>query len=287
MSRFIASCIQTNSRDSLKENIHIIKGQIEQSAKFGAKLIALPENAFLMAVGSSFHQQVHAEQDHPALSECQEWAKLHKVWILIGSLAIHITQQTAAPSAPYVNRSYLIAPDGQIAARYDKIHLFDISIPGGESHRESKNFAHGHTATLANTPLASIGMSICYDVRFPYLYRSLAHAGAEVMTIPAAFTRYTGDKGGWHVLTRARAMETGSFVIAPAQCGSHAGDRKTYGHSLIINPWGDILAEAGETEEIIYAEIDLALQSETRQVMPSLMHDRQYKLKETLYDSMD
>lgn len=287
MSKFLASCIQLNSCDNLQNNIAMIEPQIRAAAEGSAAIVALPENAFLMSVGEKFHQQVFTENEHPALRACRQWSQQYNLWIIIGSLAVKRSETVPKGTAPYVNRSYLIAPDGRIVAYYDKIHLFDVSIPGGESHKESKNFTYGKEAVLTHTPLARIGMTICYDVRFPYLYRNLAHAGAELLTVPAAFTRFTGEKGGWHVLNRARAMETGSYVLAPAQCGSHAGGRKTYGHSLIIGPWGDILAEGGDEPTVIFAEIDLAEVRKTRQVMPSLQHDRTITLKETHYDSVD
>jgi predicted amidohydrolase len=279
MEKFIASCIQTNSRDRVEENIAVIGEFVKQAASDGARLVALPENAFLMAVGRRFHEQVYEEAQHPALQACAAWAKHHAIWLLIGSLHIKRKQRQDG-EAPYVNRSYLLSPEGNISAHYDKIHLFDVTIPGGESHQESRRFASGDRAVLAKTSLCHIGMTICYDVRFPQLYRKLSHAGAQLLTIPAAFTRFTGEKGGWHILTRARAMESGAFVLAPAQCAEHAGGRKTYGHSMIIGPWGDILAEAKDQPTVITAEIDLAQVVETRQVMPSLQHDRSFTLEE-------
>ena len=293
------SCIQTNTSDDMTANIATIQTMVREAAAGGSKFITLPENAFLMAIGDRFHAQVYTPEDHPALAAMQSLAAELNVWILIGSLAVKQCveggQQAdpALSSAPcdkqnvsqrgqtnkYLNRSYLISPKN-ITAYYDKIHLFDVSVPGGESHQESARFDAGDKAVLADTPWGKLGMTICYDVRFPHLYRSLAKAGAEMLTTPAAFTRFTGEKGGWHILNRARAMETGCFVIAPAQCGTHAGGRKTYGHSLIINPWGDILVEAGDEPCIITAEIDLAEVTKTRQIMPSLSHDREFTLSE-------
>jgi predicted amidohydrolase len=273
------ACIQTNTSDDMAENIRVIGAQIKEAAAQGAKLIALPENVFLMAVGETFHSQVYLPEEHPALQAVQQWAKEWDVWILIGSLAVKSGQSSVVSGQKkYLNRSYLVSPQG-IAAHYDKIHLFDVSVPCGESHQESARFDAGDKAVIAETPWGKLGMTICYDVRFPQLYRALAKAGAEMLTTPAAFTRFTGEKGGWHILNRARAMETGCFVIAPAQCGIHAGGRKTYGHSLIIHPWGDILAEAGEEPCIITAEIDLAEVVKTRAIMPSLAHDREFAIK--------
>jgi predicted amidohydrolase len=161
-------------------------------------------------------------------------------------------------------------------ATYDKIHMFDVDLVEGESYRESRTYRPGESGCVAETPWAPIGMTVCYDMRFPYLYRTLAHAGAKVLTVPSAFTRPTG-RAHWHVLLRARAIETGCFVIAPAQCGEHAGGRETYGHSIIIDPWGEVLAEAGDEPGVIVADIDLARIDEVRQMVPSLSHDRPFE----------
>lgn len=292
MKTLSVSCLQTNSTDDLTENIAALGAMAREAAARGAQFIALPENAFLMAIGERFHSQVYAPAEHPALAAVQQWAQELNVWILIGSLAVKDSgfriqdsdknsPESRIPnpkSSKYLNRSYLLSPSG-IAAHYDKIHLFDVSVPGGETHQESARFDAGNQAVLADTPWGKLGMTICYDVRFPHLYRALAKAGAQMLSVPAAFTRFTGEKGGWHVLNRARAMETGCFVIAPAQCGHHAGGRRTFGHSLIINPWGDILAEGDEEPGIITAEIDLAQVEETRKIMPSLSHDREFLTK--------
>jgi predicted amidohydrolase len=191
------------------------------------------------------------------------------IWLLIGSLAIRISDTRTA------NRSFLISPQGSIAARYDKIHLFDVDLPSGEQYRESNTVAGGAAAVAADLPWGRVGLSICYDLRFPHLYRTLAKAGAFAFTVPSAFTETTG-KAHWHVLLHARAIENGAFVIAPAQGGLHANGRRTYGHSLIISPWGDVLAEAGTEPEIILAEIDPAGSTDARSRIPSLRHDRDY-----------
>lgn len=269
------SCLQTNSRDSIEENLSMISPMVKQAYAEGANVIALPENCFLMAHGRKFHEHVTTEAEHHGIATAQEWAQEYGCWIILGSVAVKET----ATAEKYANRQIVISPKGNIAARYDKIHLFDVEIEGGESHQESARFNHGKNAVTTQIAEQCFGLSICYDVRFPSLYRSLAKAGANILTIPAAFTRFTGEKGGWHVLCRARAMETGCFVIAPAQCGQHSAQRKTYGHSLIINPWGEVLAEGGATEPgIISAEINLALVEKTRQSMPSLKHDRDFTI---------
>jgi predicted amidohydrolase len=173
------------------------------------------------------------------------------------------------------NRSFLIGPDGRIAARYDKIHLFDVNLPSGETYRESNTVAPGDDAVVANLPWARVGLSVCYDLRFPQLYRTLAKAGAEILTVPSAFTETTG-KAHWHVLLRARAIENACFVMAPAQGGEHANGRRTYGHSLIVGPWGDIIAEGGIDPGIVAAELDLGEIAAARGRVPALNHDRPY-----------
>ncbi len=175
-----------------------------------------------------------------------------------------------------VNRAYMLDPKGGIVARYDKIHLFDVDLKGGETYRESDTVRGGDRAVLAPTPWCLVGMSICYDLRFAYLYRALAQAGASFLTIPAAFTHTTG-KAHWHILVRARAIETGCFVFAPCQSGTHAEGRRTYGHSLVVDPWGEVLADGGEEEGFVTAVIDPAKVEEARRMIPALRHDRAFK----------
>ncbi len=193
----------------------------------------------------------------------------------MGSLAIRLEAERLA------NRSYLIDPHGRVAASYDKIHMFDVQLSEREGYRESSTFRPGARAVVAETPLGPIGLTVCYDLRFPYLYRALAHAGAKILTIPSAFTRVTGE-AHWHVLLRARAIEAGAYVIAPAQCGAHAGGRRTYGHSLIVAPWGEVLADGGAEPGFVIAEIDLAAVAEARRRVPSLDHDRAYEAPERI-----
>jgi predicted amidohydrolase len=188
---------------------------------------------------------------------------------LIGSMQIKIDATACA------NRSFLFDPQGRVVARYDKIHMFDVDLDGGESYRESRRFRAGDRAVLADTPWGKIGLTVCYDVRFAYLYRALAQAGASFIAVPSAFTVPTG-KAHWSTLLRARAIETGCFVFAPAQCGLHAEGRRTYGHSLIVAPWGDVLAEAGEEPGVIHADIDPAKVEEARRMVPALRHDRRF-----------
>ena len=191
------------------------------------------------------------------------------------SALIHIRPSLGA--AKYANRSYLIGPTGDILSRYDKIHLFDISMPEGESHRESDRIRPGIAAIATQTPIGKIGLTICYDLRFPALYDSLRKAKTDIVSTGAAFTYATGSKGHWHVLNRARAIETASYILAPAQCGEHAGNRRTYGHSLIVNPWGEIIAEGTPDQPgIIHAELDLDLPKSVRSALPTPDHQREF-----------
>ena len=197
------------------------------------------------------------------------WPQETGAWLLIGSLSI------AVEGGKVANRSLLVDPTGNIVARYDKIHLFDVDLGETESYRESATIAPGDRAVLAETPWGPLGMTVCYDLRFPQLYRTLAQRGALFLSIPAAFTRTTG-RAHWHILQRARAIENGAFVFAPAQCGTHAEGRETYGHSLIVDPWGAVLADGGEEPGIVFAEIDPAAVASARNRIPSLRHDRRF-----------
>jgi predicted amidohydrolase len=190
-------------------------------------------------------------------------------WLLAGSLVLR------GAGDKLVNRSLLIGPTGEIAARYDKIHMFDVEIPDGQSYRESRAYQGGARAVTAELPWGRLGLTVCYDMRFAYLYRALAKAGAAFLTVPSAFTRFTGE-AHWHVLLRARAIETGCYVIAPAQCGDHEGGRETYGHSLIVAPWGEVLADGGTAPGVTLAAIDPAKVDEARAMVPALDHDRDF-----------
>lgn len=205
-------------------------------------------------------------------SDLRDLAKEMSAWFLVGSIAVK-----PEGANRNFNRSYLLAPDGEIAARYDKIHLFDVDLPSGETYRESNSIAAGDRGVLASLPFATLGMSVCYDLRFPGLYRGLAQAGADLISIPAAFTRTTGE-AHWHVLLRARAIETGAFVIAPAMWGNHPGNRQTYGHSLVVDPWGRVLADAGEGVRAVTVEIDLAEVAKARAQIPAWRHDPSYAM---------
>ena len=272
MSKFRAACIQLRSGDDMAANIRDASALIRQAAADGAQFIATPENTSLMAPdGGAKLAQSFDEANDPALPAFIDLAKELGVFLLVGSLAIKVSESKTA------NRSFLIDPKGAITARYSKIHLFDVDLPSGETYRESNTVAGGDAAVLAETPWGKIGLSICYDIRFPQLYRQMARAGAFAFTAPSAFTETTG-KAHWHVLLRARAIENGAFMIAPAQGGTHANRRQTYGHSLIVGPWGDILAEGGTEPGVFAADIDPALSAEARGKVPSLRHDRDFTL---------
>ncbi len=208
-----------------------------------------------------------------SLVELKAMAKELKVWLLIGSLTLRTIDEA---DTRIVNRSFLISDAGETVASYDKIHMFAVTLPDGQVIRESSAYRPGDKAVVADTPLGKVGLTICYDLRFPGLFRTLAQAGAAIITVPSSFQRQTG-KAHWHALLQARAIENGCFVIAPAMCGEHAGNRQTFGHSLVVNPWGEVLADGGEGPGIVYAEIDVARVAKVRGMIPSLMHDRRYE----------
>lgn len=266
------ACVQLNGGTEIDDNLRIAADFVRQAADRGATLIALPENTPAMVLGRrAILERAAPEDQHPAVAHFADLARETGAHILVGSIGVLLDDERVA------NRSLLFAPDGTIMARYDKLHMFDVDLPGGESYRESATFRPGDQAVMADLGSVRLGMTICYDLRFPYLYRDLAKAGAQILAVPSAFTAQTG-RAHWHVLLRARAIETGCFVIAPAQTGEHDRGRKTYGHALIIAPWGEVLADAGEEAGIIDAEIDLAAIDAARKAVPSLSHDREYML---------
>jgi predicted amidohydrolase len=258
------------SSDDVAENVRTASDFIREAHAKGAQFIATPENTTLMAPdGGAKLASSFSEEHDPALPAFRALAEELGVWLLIGSLAIKVS------AAKTANRSFLIDPKGRITARYDKVHLFDVDLPSGEKYRESNTVAGGDHAVVAELPWSKLGLTICYDMRFPQLYRALAQHGAEIIAVPSAFTETTG-KAHWHVLLRARAIENGAFVIAPAQGGTHANGRKTYGHSIIVAPWGEILAEAGTDPGVILADLDLTLVADARGRVPNLRHDRPF-----------
>jgi len=268
---FRASCIQFCARRTPEDNLDTVTRLIDEAAGRGADLIMTPEQTGLIETdGKRMGENTYAEADDPMLAHIEDLARRHARWILIGSLAIRLE------SGKLANRSYLIAPDGLVAAHCDKIHMFDVALGSGETYRESKRYEPGEEAVVAPLPWGPLGLSVCYDLRFPALYRRQAQAGAIFFTIPSAFTVPTGEAHS-HVLLRARAVENGAFVFAPAQTGSHEAGRRTYGHSLMVGPWGEVLADAGEHEDtVIVADIDPTHAAAARRRIPALAHDRPY-----------
>jgi deaminated glutathione amidase len=271
---FRAGLVQLCATRSVETNVIEASRWIREAAKAGAHYVQTPEITTLMESDKAkLMMAVRPEEGNPALTHFCEIAQELKIWLHIGSMAIAIGGERLA------NRSVLITPQGTVAATYDKIHMFDVQLPNGETYRESKNYRPGSEAVLADLPWAKLGMTICYDLRFASLYRTLAQAGAEVLAIPAAFTVPTG-KAHWHTLMRARAIETGCYVLAAAQGGMHEVGRGTYGHSLIVDPWGEIIAEAqGDEPGLVMADIDLGKVTEARGRVPSLQHDRAFTLR--------
>lgn len=267
---FIAACVQLCAGTETSVNLKAAGAAVREAAGAGADLICLPEYfAGLDVRDGILISEPFEEEAHPALALFSGLAEELSVHLLLGSLAVR------TPSGGISNRSYLLDSVGRIAARYDKVHLFDVDLDQGESYRESATIVPGDRAVVADLPWGRLGLSVCYDLRFAGLYRSLAHAGAEFLAIPSAFTKTTGE-AHWHILVRARAIETGSYVIAACQCGVHAGGAASFGHSLIVDPWGKVLADGGEEPGIITAEIHPDAVASARQMIPALTHDRAF-----------
>jgi predicted amidohydrolase len=253
-------------------NIDAAAKLVREAKSLGAEYVQTPEQTSLMELDRKLLFAHIVEEAHdPALAAFQELAREQQLFLHVGSLAVKLTPDKAA------NRAFVIDPAGEIVARYDKIHLFDVDLPNGESYRESNTYKPGDTAVVAMLPWCKLGLSICYDLRFPSLYRALAEAGAEVLTVPAAFTKTTGE-AHWHVLLRARAIETGCFVLAAAQGGKHENGRETFGHSIAIDPWGRVIAEGGTEPGAIMVDIDLAEVAAARNRVPALDHGRRFEV---------
>jgi len=270
MTKLRVACAQLRTGIEIVANIDHASALIRDAAGKGARFIATPEMTNLLDIRPGMARpKIVAESDDKTLAALRALADELGVWLLIGSIAVAVEGEDRL-----ANRSVLIAPDGSVRARYDKIHMFDVEVGDGQSYRESRAYRPGERAGLAEAEFGVLGMTICYDVRFPHLYRKLAQAGAEILTIPAAFTRVTGQ-AHWHVLVRTRAIETGSFVLAPAQGGKHEDGRETFGHSLIVSPWGEVLAEKADDEPgVIVADIDLDAVTKARGRIPSLGNDQ-------------
>lgn len=267
---FRAGLVQMCSGRTVAANVAAASALIREAAAGGADYIQTPEVTTLMELDPErLFAACQPEQGNEALAQFQALARELKIWLHIGSMPIQVSPTKLA------NRAYLLSPDGQIAARYDKIHMFDVQLANGEIYRESENYQAGSEAIVAATPWGGLGLAICYDLRFPYLFRALAHAGASFVTVPAAFTQTTGE-AHWHTLLRARAIEAQCFVLAAAQGGQHEHGRSTYGHSLIISPWGEVLADGGTHPGVIFADINLDQVAEVRGRVPSLRHDQTF-----------
>ena len=273
---FRAGLIQMRSGRTPQANLEEAVRLIGQAREAGADYVQTPEMTNIMEIDRArmFATIVSEEQD-PCVATLREVARKLQLYVHIGSLAIKVSPDKA------VNRSFLIDPKGEIVARYDKIHMFDVDLANGESYRESRNFRPGDFAVLADLPWGRFGLTVCYDLRFPSLYRALAEAGASMLTIPAAFTRQTGE-AHWQVLMRARAIENGCFVIAAAQGGKHENGRETFGHSIVVDPWGRVIAEGDAEPGLIMAEIDPAAVSAARSRIPSLQHGRRFEIIEPM-----
>jgi deaminated glutathione amidase len=271
--RLRAALVQLRSGRSVADNLDRAESLIRRAAQGGAVYVQTPENtAFMELEPKLVLAAAEPEEASVPLKRLRALAAEFGIHLHVGSLAIKLDDTRVA------NRSYVIDPKGGIAARYDKLHLFDVDLAGGESYRESHHARPGGKAVLVDLPFGRLGLSICYDLRFPQLYRALAGAGAEFIAVPAAFTRQTGE-AHWHVLLRARAIESGAFVLAATQGGLHENGRATFGHSLIVSPWGGVLAEGGEDPGVIFADLDLAASAEARARIPALKHDRAFEVE--------
>ncbi|MGE4065122.1 MAG: carbon-nitrogen hydrolase family protein [Rhodospirillaceae bacterium] len=267
---FTAACIQVNATNDMAANIATATRLTREAVSAGADLVLMPENVSMMEWGKdNITAKAMPESDHPALKAFRALALELRTWLHCGSLAIKL------PDGKIANRTYVVTPDGNVAAKYDKIHMFDVDLGGGEKYVESAVFSAGKQAVTVDLPWGRLGLSICYDLRFAHLYRHLAQSGSDFLTIPAAFTQKTGQ-AHWHVLQRARAIETGCFVFAPAQTGTHAGGRQTFGHALIVNPWGEVLADAGTEPGFIMASVDPAEVASARGRVPALSKDTNF-----------
>lgn len=269
--------LQLTSSDDPEANLPETLGAIARAVEGGAGFVLTPEVTNCVSASRTRQTEVlRSEAECPTLAGLRDAATRHGIWLLAGSLAL----KTEDPDGRFANRSFLIGPDGEIAARYDKMHMFDVQVSEAETYRESAGYRPGRQAVLAETPFARIGMTVCYDLRFPYLYRDLTQAGAQVLTVPSAFSPVTGA-AHWEPLLRARAIECGAYVLAPAQTGAHAAtrgrQRKTYGHTMAVSPWGEVLCDCGSAPEMALLDLDMGQVAEARARVPSLTHDADYE----------
>jgi predicted amidohydrolase len=275
-SIFRVGMIQTRSGRSPAANLDAVVKLIGEAKAGGASYVQTPEMTNIMeASRDKLLAAIAPEENDASLATFRELALKFSIYLHIGSLAVKVTGDKAA------NRSFLIDPHGEIVARYDKIHMFDVDLANGESYRESRSYRPGEVAVLHDLPWGRLGLTICYDLRFPALYRALAEAGSSFLAIPSAFTQQTGE-AHWHVLNRARAIENGCYVLAAAQGGRHENGRETYGHSLVVDPWGRIVAEGGTEPGVVFAEVDPAEVAKARSRVPSLQHGRRFEVVEPM-----
>jgi predicted amidohydrolase len=273
---FRVGLIQMRSGRSPEANVAAAATLIREAKAAGAQYVQTPEMTNIMELKRDrLFEAIGSEEDDRSLADFRTLARELSLTVHIGSLALKVSPERA------VNRSLLIGPDGEIAARYDKIHMFDVDLANGESYRESRTYRPGELAVLADLPWGRLGLTVCYDLRFPDLYRALAVAGASFLAIPSAFTRQTGE-AHWHVLMRARAIENGCYVLAAAQGGTHENGRETFGHSLVVDPWGRVLAEGGTEPGVVLADLDLAEMAVARSRVPSLRHGRRFEVQTPL-----
>ncbi|MGQ5719345.1 carbon-nitrogen hydrolase family protein [Pseudochrobactrum asaccharolyticum] len=274
MSMVKVAAVQMRSDGDMSANITALERMVGEAAAQGAQYVQTPENTGIIQNDRALYRaSLHAEQDDPVVKAAAALAKRHGIYLHIGSTPIKLDNGLIA------NRAFVFAPDGSKITTYDKIHMFDVDLDNGESWRESDTISAGDRAVIAELPFMKLGLAICYDIRFPQLFQAQANAGANVISAPAAFTRQTGE-AHWHILQRARAIENGAFLISAAQGGLHNGNRQTYGHSIIVSPWGKVLAEADHDEPaVIYAEIDVADSTAARNKIPNLKNAREFKLE--------
>ncbi len=269
--------LQINASDQPVDNLAVVLQMVRDAHAQGAQFIVTPEVTNCVSIDKDHQRRLfHHQKDDPNLKALQQIATELSITLLIGSLAL----QSNDPEGRFANRCFVIGPDGEIIANYDKIHMFDVILDQTETFQESKGYRPGNKLVLAPCEFGTVGLTICYDLRFPHLFRALAKAGAQIITVPAAFSPVSGE-AHWHVLLRARAIETGCFIVAPAQTGTHNAtsgrQRQTYGHSLVVDPWGKILADASTDAGITIVEIDLDQVDTARRRIPSLQHDRKYQ----------
>lgn len=272
--------VQMTSSVTLETNVKCLDDMVKEAADAGARYVLTPENSLLMNLDATRVEQVASSDAYgAALQHFFELADSLGIWLHIGSSPVVLEDDNSDGNGGprLANRSFLIGPNGKLHGRYDKIHMFDVNLPGGETYQESARYRPGTRSAVVDCGFGKVGLTVCYDLRFAALYRGLAQAGAELISVPAAFTQYTG-KAHWHILLRARAIETGCFIAASAQTGAHDTGRSTYGHSLLVSPWGEVLMDAGDAPGVYFGEVDFSQVGVARKAVPSLTHDRAFEV---------